>query len=40
MEIEKAYAERRKFYKIDGVEDYVIKDTTKLPYFFNQTRTR
>ena len=39
-EITNSYRKRRKFYYIDGIEDYVIKDTSKLPLLFNGTRTK
>lgn len=39
-EIKSAYSRQRKFYYIEGVDDYIIKDTTKLPFFFNGTRTK
>ena len=31
---------RRTFYHIDGIDDYIIKDTKRLPLLFNQTRTK
>ena len=31
---------RRAFYHINGVDDYIVKDTKRLPLFFNQTRTK
>ena len=39
-EILSNHRKRRKFYYIDGVDDYVIKDTSKLPLLFNGTRTK
>ena len=34
-ELVKAYTPRRQFYKIDGTDDYVIKDSTMRPMWFN-----
>ena len=38
-EISKAYVSNRQFYFIDGVNDYVVKDTTLTPLLFNRTKT-
>ena len=35
-EITSNYCRKRVFYRIKGVDDYVIKDTSKLPLYFNE----
>ena len=37
-EVIENYSHRRTFYHINGVDDYIIKDTTRLPKFFNKSR--
>ncbi len=32
------YYEQAIFYKIEGISDYIIKDCTRYPYFFNRIR--
>ena len=39
-EIVKSYGQRRDFYHIEGVSDYIIKDTSKLPLLFNTYRNK
>ena len=39
-EVKRPYAPKRDFYYIDKVDDYIIKDTTDLPRFFNGIRTK
>ena len=34
----KSYGERRHFYKIDGIDNYVIKDSTMYPLTFNRIK--
>lgn len=38
-EIGKSYEEKPQFFKIDGINDYIVKDTTMYPFFFNGKRT-
>lgn len=39
-EIKPTYSKQRRFYYVEGVDDYIIKDTSRLPLFFNGTRTK
>lgn len=39
-EVGKIYNERIYFYRIDGINDYIIKDSTKNPLFFNNIRNK
>ena len=38
-EIGKPYEDRPNFFKIKGIDDYIIKDTSLYPFFFNRYRT-
>ena len=33
-EINKEPSEKRTFYKIEGIDDYILKDTTAIPFLF------
>ena len=39
-EVTSCYSPKRKFYHIDGIDDYIIKDTTNLPKYFNEHRNK
>ena len=39
-EIKKSYGAKRQFFKIEGIDDYIIKDSTWIPLHFNQVRNR
>ena len=39
-EILPSYCKQRKFYYIENVDDYIIKDTTRLPILFNKHETK
>ena len=39
IEIGKSYSEKREFFYIEGVNDYIVKDTTMYPLLFNRTKT-
>ncbi len=36
-EIKKSYQEKRTFFEIEGIDDYIVKDTTMVPLLFNRT---
>lgn len=39
-EIKKSYSEKRQFFKIDGIDDYIIKDSTSSPLLFNVSKNK
>lgn len=39
-DIVKSYGTRTHFYHIEGIDNYIIKDTTLYPLLFNKTRTK
>ena len=38
VDINKPYKERKKFYKIDGIDNYIIRDCTDYPHFLNGSK--
>ena len=39
-EIKKSYRNKRQFFKIEGIDNYIIKDSTLDPFFFNTSRNK
>ena len=40
VEIGKKVEDKRTFYKVEGINDYIIKDTTMIPFLFNRSVNR